>query len=260
MKYLTKYNDIISRYRNGEFGRENLSLHDILERANAPELIDNMDLSEIQSLLDSSSGIAKKIFYMMRQEAQSKIATMDRLEKELEGYSIWTYRNQENRSDKALADTLKLAVKYCGEGELPKDTEAMLCPVEEGPYLGLIKIQKDCAATKFSFRHELIHYFRDVKVGNRVTTEFARKVKGKTPSEEEQEINYLTAASIMPIKEISTKLEEFEGISAYDKEKAFLSVLAEEYEQSEDAILRRLIEVRRLVDYAGNTKLHCLPT
>lgn len=256
MKYLKKYNDIISKYRNGEFGRENLSLHDILERANAPELIDNMDLSEIQSLLDSSSGIAKKIFYMLREEIKDKVATMDRLEKELAGYRIWTYRNQENTSDKALADALKLVVKYCGEEELPQDTEAMLCPVEEGPYLGLIKIQKDCAATKFSFRHELIHYFRDVKVGNRVTAEFTRKVKGKTPSEEEQEINYLTAASIMPIKEISAKLEEFENIAAYDEEKAFLSVLAEEYEQREDVVLRRLIEVRRLVDYADNAELH----
>lgn len=258
MKYLTKYNDILSRYRNGEFGNENLSLYDILEKANAPELIDNMDLSEIQSLLNSASGITKKIFYMLWQETKGKVATMERLEKELAGYRIGSYRNQENSSDNALADTLKLFVKYCGEDELPKDTEAMLCPAEKGPYLGVIKIQKNCAATKFSFRHELIHYFRDVKVGNRVTTEFTRKIKGKTPSDKEQEVNYLTAASIMPIKEISTKLEEFENITSHDEEKAFLSILAKEYEQGEDAVLRRLIEVRCLVDYAVNAG-HYLP-
>lgn len=249
MKYLNKYNEIISRYRSGAFGNENLSLYDVLKKANASDLVDNMDLSELYNLFNSTSGITKEIFYMLWKETEVKVASMKRLEKELKGYSIEAYRDPKDSSDNALANALKLHVEHCSEGELPKDTEAMLCPAKEEPYLGVIKIQRNCAAAKFSFRHELIHYFRDVKVGNRVTKEFARKIKGKTPSNSEQEVNYLTAASIMPVEEICTKLEEFENIISDDEEKAFLSILAKEYDQSVRAVLRRLVEVRRLVDY-----------
>lgn len=132
---------------------------------------------------------------------------------------------------------------------MPSDTEAMLCPVDDDSHNGIIRIQKDYAASKFSFRHELIHYFRDVKVGNRVTQEFARKIKGKTPNDEEQEVNYLTAALIMPLDAICTRLDDFEAATTHELEKNVLSSIANQYEQDEDAVLRRLIEVRRLVDY-----------
>ena len=177
---------------------------------------------------------------------------MENLEKELVQYRINSYRESSDASDEKLAHNLNLVVKYCTAEELPSDTEAMLCPIDDDVHLGIIKIQKDCAISNFSFRHELIHYFRDVKVGNKVTSEFARKKKGKTPNDDEQEVNYLTAASIMPIDEIRTKLDEFENITTRETENRFLSALARRYEQDEDAVLRRLIEVRSLTDYANS--------
>lgn len=252
MKYLHTYNEIIGKYRKGEYGEQNLTLYDILDRANSHDLIDKLDLSEIQSLLDAASGITKKMFFMLKQKTESKIAHMVALEKELKEYDIDAYRDSKDGSDEALAKNLKLVVKYCSEGELPTDTEAMLCPIEDSFHLGVIKIQKDCSITSFPFRHELMHYFRDVKVGNKVTVELARKIKGKTPNDEEQEVNYLTAASIMPIEEISAKLDEFEGILSQDEEEIFLSDLAKKYDQDKGAILRRIIEVRCLMDYMHN--------
>ncbi len=254
MKYLNVYNEIIEKYRKGEYGKQNLSLHDILDKANNPDLIDRLDLSEIQGLLDSASGITKKMFYMLKQKTESKIVHMAALEEELKNFDIDAYRDSKDGSDEALAKNLKLVVEYCSKGELPADTEAMLCPVKDSVHLGVIKIQKDCAITSFSFRHELIHYFRDVKVGHKVTVELARKIKGKTPNNGEQEVNYLTAASIMPLEEIRTKLDEFEAIVSQDKEKTFLLGLAKKYEQDEGAILRRIIEVRRLIDYMYSSK------
>lgn len=254
MKYLNKYNDIMAKYKSGEYGGENLSMYDILDKANSHDLIDRLDLSEIQGLLDSASGITKKMFSMLKQEIKSKVMLMDSLEKELKKYDIDSYRDSGDGSDEALANNLKLVVKYCSDDELPEDTEAMLCPVEDAAHLGVIKIQKDCATTSFSFRHEIIHYFRDVKVGNRVTVELARKIKGKTPNDEEQEVNYLTAASIMPLEEISAKLDEFESVVSQEAEKVFLSDLAKKYEQDEDAVLRRIVEVRCLVDYMQSAK------
>ena len=252
MKYLNEFNNVIARYRAGEFGSVSLSLHDILERANDSDLIYKMDLSELQHLLDTSHGVTKKVFSLIKQKEKDKIVAMERLEKELKQFDIAAYRGVPDSSDEAMARNLGLIVKYCDRDELPKETEAMLCPAGDEAHLGLIKIQKDCVMSNFSFRHELIHYFRDVKVGNKVTTEFARKVKGKTPNAEEQEINYLTAASIMPVNEISAFLGDFENASTPEAEKSLLSSLAVRYAQDENAVLRRIIEVRCLVDYANS--------
>lgn len=254
MKYLNQYNDIMAKYKQGEYGNGNLSMYDILDKANGCDIIVGLNLSEIQNLLDSTSGITRKMFSMLRQTREHSVAHMKALEKELENYDIDMYRKGKDQSDTALAQNLNLLVKYCSKDELPEDTEAMLCPVDDTAHFGVIKIQKECATTSFSFRHEIIHYFRDVKVGNRVTVELARKIKGKKPNDEEQEINYLTAASIMPFEKISEKLAEFESIRSKEREKAFLSDLAKKYEQDEDAVLRRIVEVRCLVDYMQSVK------
>lgn len=254
MKYLNEYNQIMAKYRNGEYGDENLSMYDILDKANNPNLINRLNLSEVQGLLDSASGITKKMFSALKQKIEDKVIHMGDLEAELKKYDIDSHRDITNKSDEALAENLSLVVEYCNNGELPEDTEAMLCPIEDENHLGVIKIQKDCATTSFSFRHEIIHYFRDIKVGNRVTVELARKIKGKTPSPAEQEVNYLTAASIMPLEEIRAKLDEFENIESQDAEKIFLSDLAKKYEQDEDAVLRRIVEVRCLIDYMRSAK------
>ena len=63
----------MSRYRAGAFGAESLSLYDILEKANASGLIEKMDLSEIQHLLDSSSGITKRLFSLIKQREEKRI-------------------------------------------------------------------------------------------------------------------------------------------------------------------------------------------
>lgn len=250
-KYLNKYNDIIARYRKGEFGNESLSLYDILKKADHQDLFDKMSLSEIQDLIDSSFGITKMLFAHIKQEETNKIQALNMFEKELEEFDIDSYRDKKDTSDKALAHNLNLLVKCCGMDEMPEDTEAMLCPIEDENYFGIIKIREDFAKSKFSFRHELMHYFKDVGVGNRVTHAVARNIKGKTPNKREQDINYFTAASIMPIKEIVPKLEDFEKLTSKETEKSFLFTLAQQYEQDEDAVLRRLIEVRRLVDFSN---------
>lgn len=248
MKYLNEYNKIMTRYRNGEFGNDSLSLHDILNAAKNPELFAKMNLTEIQDLIDSSTGVARKVLFYIKEREEKRIRLTYTLEEELTRFDMDNYRTGDG-TDKVLAHNLKLAVLYCDIEDLPKDTEAMLCPSDDNVHLGLIKIQKNCVSSNFSFRHEIIHYFRDVKVGNKVKTEFTRKTQGNTPNEEEQEVNYLTAASIMPLKRICTVLGVFENITTQDKEHVFLTNLARQYEQDENAVLRRLIEVRRLVDY-----------
>lgn len=66
---LKKYYHIMDLYKKGEFGTEHLSLAEILEKAGEPDLIDKMNQSEIQHLIDNSTGLKKHMFI----ELKSKI-------------------------------------------------------------------------------------------------------------------------------------------------------------------------------------------
>ena len=59
---LKKYYHIMDLYKKGEFGTEHLSLAEILEKAGEPDLIDRMNQSEIQHLIDNSTGLKKHMF------------------------------------------------------------------------------------------------------------------------------------------------------------------------------------------------------
>jgi len=75
---LKKYYNIMDMYKNGEFGTEHLSLAEILERAGEPDLINRMNQSEIQHLIDNSTGLMKHMFI----ELKSKIKETSGVNKE----------------------------------------------------------------------------------------------------------------------------------------------------------------------------------
>jgi len=63
---LKKYYHIMDMYKKGEFGTEHLSLAEILEKAGEPDLIDRMNQSEIQHLIDNSTGLKKHMFIELK--------------------------------------------------------------------------------------------------------------------------------------------------------------------------------------------------
>lgn len=148
--------------------------------------------------------------------------------------------------DEELSNAFHLRVEYVSEGELPANTEAMLMPYEEQDYVGIIKLQEKLRATRFAYIHEIVHYLMDVGAGNRVTQVFTRKTTGKTENDHEQDINYITAAYIMPLLEIKMSLKEYdESIPKLD-ELLFIQKLQERYSQSRKAVIRRIQEVRKI--------------
>ena len=249
-KYLMLYNEIITKYRNGAFGENHLTLHEILSKAGEPDLLEKMTLSEIQQLLNTSSGMTKQMFSYVKGRKIDKLEKIKQLEDEVSSLNVKKYCGNESVSAENLAKNLELEVCYCEPNDLPEDVEATLSPTEDRNYLGIIKILSDSAAV-FSYMHEIIHYLRDVGAGNRVSRAFTRKKQGKTDSLEEQDINYLTAAVIMPYEQIEQDLNEYENTSLKDEEE-FLDRMAIKYGQEKDAVLRRFIEVRGLVDYQMN--------
>lgn len=68
MSNLEKFNDMMNRYRAGEFGQECLSMYEILRRSNNADLLDKLSILEIQSLIDMTSGITKEMFIMLKKK------------------------------------------------------------------------------------------------------------------------------------------------------------------------------------------------
>ena len=245
-KYLKRYNEIMKLYRSGAYGQGPLTMHDILTQAGEGGLLNKMCLSEIISLRDSSQGMSKHLFHLLWTNRKSSIDNIVKLEKELEGFNLQKYCDPANISIYDLAKNLNLEVQYKDTSCLPRYVEATLSPPTNNVSFGVIKIS-DAIDNHFSYMHEIMHYFRNVGVGNVVAQEYTRKSKGKTDSPEEQEINYLAAAAVMPISKILQDLDAYEAVTC-DKEVEFLSEMSKKYHQDIHAISRRFVEVRNLLD------------
>ena len=69
---IKKYNDIMRRYHDGEFGNDNLSLHQILTLAGAPTLLENMSPSELQELMRQTESMSFKLAISQMQNLKSR--------------------------------------------------------------------------------------------------------------------------------------------------------------------------------------------
>lgn len=59
---ILKYNNIMQRYRNEEFGEDFLTLYEILEKAGSPDLLDTFNKEELDYLINHSTGFTKMMF------------------------------------------------------------------------------------------------------------------------------------------------------------------------------------------------------
>lgn len=73
MDKILLFENIMERYREGEFGNDYLSMHDILEKAGYPNLMNDMTVEEIQKLIDKSSGFTKLMFSNIRSKKMSNL-------------------------------------------------------------------------------------------------------------------------------------------------------------------------------------------
>lgn len=75
---IEKYNEIMQKYRMGEFGEEMLNLSDILTRANEQNLIHNMTLNELLYMIDNTAGSTKVIFIEeIKRRMENKLSNKD---------------------------------------------------------------------------------------------------------------------------------------------------------------------------------------
>lgn len=72
-EYLQKYNDIMKKYRCGEFGDTHLTMHEILHKAGEPDLFDKMSLSDLQYLIENTYGIHKQMFSYLKSKKEQEV-------------------------------------------------------------------------------------------------------------------------------------------------------------------------------------------
>lgn len=180
--------------------------------------------------------------FFLRKEKRFTVEEMIKMEEELKASELYSLHL--NPDDEDLFERLKLKVEYVDD--MSDDNEAELMPIEDDHYLGMIRLRKELKKYKFAYSHEIIHFIFDVGYGNKVTNTFTRKRKGKTESYDEQKTNYKAAAYIMPYTQILPKLQKYDSSKPKMDELKFISDLQKDYGQNEEAVIRRIREVRSL--------------
>lgn len=149
--------------------------------------------------------------------------------------------------DEKLLKKLNLKLEYVDQDEFDPNTEAELRPCSEDDYLGLIRVSKKYINTKFAYVHEIIHYLKDVGVGNRVEKIYARKTKGNTKDSHEQEVNYATAATILKYQDMKKYIVAYDQSKPKMDELKFVNDICLKYGQERTTVIRRIQEVRLLM-------------
>lgn len=72
-EYLQKYNEIMETYHRGEFGDTHLTMHEILHKAEEPDLFDKMSLDDLQYLIENTSGIYKQMFNYLKSKKEQEV-------------------------------------------------------------------------------------------------------------------------------------------------------------------------------------------
>jgi len=151
-----------------------------------------------------------------------------------------------NVSDNDVSKKLKLKVEYASPSNLAPHVEAELRPIEDPEYNGLIRVNTELMGKTFAYLHEIIHYLRDVGMGNKVEQVFTRKAQGHTESLHEQKINYATAAYIIPYTVVENSIREYDSSRPKMDELEFVKYFSTRYNQPRDVVIRRIQEVRRI--------------
>ena len=241
-KSLRKFDSMMNNFYSGKFGRSPMTMKDILISSGNENLLYEMSLSELNTLKEKSWGMSSYLYTLYINKTKERTQKMEALETELFGMGI------QGKSDLELASAFRLNVENVPLYSLGRDIEAILEPAYSDSYNGTIKIASD-PSTKFNCMHEIIHYVRDVGVGNQVKETYTRKSTGRTDCIKEQEVNYLTAAALMPLIDFYRHTKRYEEIPIQE-ESGFLERLAKQYNQDLIAIKRRLVEAK-LLDDAG---------
>lgn len=157
----------------------------------------------------------------------------------------------QNLNCKHIEQIYSLAEKFKLDIDAPVDKKhraALVAPTKEG-YNGLILLRDKDNPNRFDLIHEMVHYVFDVGVGNVVTNSFYEDYSENRESdnEDEREVNYMTAAIIMPFAEIERKLKDYFESDQKTDLMAFITSLQTDYSVSRGSVQMRIQEVRKQV-------------
>lgn len=175
-------------------------------------------------------------------------AEMERYEDEIERkyYKYVTqYRITQRDSEEAVdidALTKDLGLKVVKDSML-SSVRGVLEASKSSEYKGIIRLamnEDNPYSENFDIMHEIVHYIKDVGVGKRVDTSFARTHHGNPRSHQEQIVDYFAAAMAIPKDSLEKRIGAYGG-DPFSEE--FVTEMMEVYNQPAETVCRRINEV-----------------
>lgn len=177
------------------------------------------------------------------------LAEMEKCEDEIERkylkYVTQYRRTQKNGSlDEVDIDALTKALHLKVEkASLPSSVRGVLEAPDSPEYNGIIRFEPDEGkqySENFDIMHEIVHYLKDVGVGKKVSTSFARTHHGNPRSHQEQVVDYYAAAMAIPKGSLKKHIDFYSG-DPYSED--FVRKMMDVYGQPHETVRRRINEV-----------------
>ena len=176
-------------------------------------------------------------------------AEMEKCEDEIEKkYSEYVKRYRITKQDGELdavdidALTKELHLQVVQDPQL-SSVRGVLMASESPEYNGVIRLaaNEDKRYSKnFDIMHEIAHYLKDVGVGKRVSTSFARTHHGDPRSHQEQVTDYYAAGMANPKDSLEKRIIAC-PVDPYSED--FVAKMMEVYNQPNETVRRRINEV-----------------
>ena len=166
------------------------------------------------------------------------------LEERIREENLSRYKNYEIKDLLAEAENLGLKV-IVGDETLDGIRGELTEPPDDDSHKGILRL---CAnPNKFDILHELMHYLINVGVGNTVDRAYPEDYSSHRESEDanEREINYLSAAILMPLDEMKKRIREYDSKHLHLNLRDFIMAMQDDYGVTTDCVLMRIQEVRK---------------
>lgn len=165
--------------------------------------------------------------------------------------NIWFDSDGDIMQPEALASALHVCVKE-NDSMLNEQNKESLLSKSNDDCNGYIYVKsvyssdndENLRERNFRIAHEIIHYLRDVGIGKKVQSSYAREVSGATKPHDEQLVDYMAAALFIPLDYVQKSLTEYDLERLAHNE--VVNQLHEKFAFSDETVKRRVSEVRRI--------------
>lgn len=133
------------------------------------------------------------------------------------------------------------------EKQLDSSLEARLIPPTSDSSNGVIEVNTQYSTKdQFGYAHEVVHYLKDVGVGNKVTHPYSRLSSPSDIDQHEREIDYCTAAYTIPKDSLADEIKRYRKNWYAIDEVKFFNDLMSKYSCKRECLILRIKEIQKM--------------